>query len=440
MLETLSKAAPLAQDLKCPHSSLGVGFAGNRIAGMEAPFKPRTRRSARVGALPQQLVSRTALGDLRSRLEEQKVVRKTKEPDWQALRDSFREKHKLSEADADEAVCALERLWLLPFHRYDACASCILFFFSGLPEAERDFRKSKDREGLLLCRAYRIAVEILLQGISVFPHEPQHIAHHLKTAIESPVRETRAHILPLARLLASAENGQCGGNRYLTKSPNEVALFEHLARHGRYEGIMANDYKLKSYTKKIEAMPLFRQEWDALKDAFKEHPFWDKNRIVRRSALPEGNWHREAPPHFKTVADRFQAAFDVFCWKWFLYGMQRETPHDQPLVQKIIYTFGPFGTSIFIPGYWSMDLNRDLNWDTIRSLHRARGTGRQGEKADRNKEQAKAQARLAKEADREAKRKGLRGEQRYLFIKEKAGLSTQTDNAQVRKLVRERPC
>ena len=402
---------------------------------MEAPITPQKRRSSRGGVLPQQLVSRAALVDLRSRLEEHRVGQKAKEPDWKALHDSLRKKHNLSEADSGEAVCALERLWLLPFHRYDACAPYILFFFAGLPGSERDFRKAKDRDGLLLCRAYRIIAEILLQGIAVFPHEPQHVAHHLKTAIESPVRETRDHILPIARLLASAEDGQCGGNRYLTKSPNEVALFEHLARHGRYEGIMANDYKFRSYTRRIEAMPLFRQEWKALKAAFKGHKFWDAHGIVRRSPLPEGNWRREGPPHFKTASDRFQVAFDVFCWKWFLYGMQRATPHERPLVQKIYYTFGPFGTSIFIPGYWSIDLNRDLNWDTIRSLHRARGTGRQGEKADRNKEQAKEQARRAQESDREAKKLKLRGEKRYLFIKQRAGLAPQTDNAQVRRLI-----
>jgi len=46
------------------------------------------------------------------------------------------------------------------------------------------------------------------------------------------------------------------------------------------------------------------------------------------------------------------------------------------------------------------------------------------------------QAKRAREANREAKRKGLRGEKRYGFIKASAGLDELTDNAGVRKLLR----
>ena len=155
-----------------------------------------------------------------------------------------------------------------------------------------------------------------------------------------------------------------------------------------------------------------------------------------RSPLSERNWERGGLPNFKNPAERFQTAFDVFCWKWFLYGMERAAPRDRPLVQKIICTFGPYGTTLFIPGYWSFDAARDLDWKALGKLHKARGVPRQGEKLEQNRAELQEQAKRAQAADREAKRQGLRGEKRYSFIKLNAGLDGRTDDAQLRKLLR----
>src|SRR6266516_1767599 len=116
--------------------------------------------------------------------------------------------------------------------------------------------------------------------------------------------------------------------------------------------------------------------------------------------------------------------------------MKRAEPRDEPLVQKTSYAFTPYGTQIFIPGYWSIDVNRDFNWDEITKLHRARGVPRVGEKLDRNREELLEQAKRARDANREARRKGLRGEKRYAFIKANAGLDERTDDAYLRRLIR----
>jgi len=407
------------------------------LASVKSSSKARSKQVRRQSVLPDYLISRVALEDLRSRVAELGVA-KENEPDWNKLRDSLGKKYGLRSAQADELVRALERLWLLPFHRYEACAPHILFLFTALPDIESGFRRDADKQGLLLTKAYRVMAEMLLQGCSICPGEPHHLANHLKQAIESPVPEARIDALPLARLLASAADGVCGNNRYRTKEPNIIATYEHRAWRGMFEDALASAYKFESYSRKLRSTKEFWREWKDLKaTTFKDYDFWDKNGIVRRTAIPEGNWNRERLPHFRDVADKFQVAFDVFCWKWFLYGMKRAKPRDEPLVQKTSYAFTPYGTQVFIPGYWSIDVNRDFNWDEITRLHRARGVPRQGEKLEQNRAELLKQAKRARNANRKAKRKGLRGEKRYAFIKAGARLDERTDNASVRRLLRQ---
>jgi hypothetical protein len=92
---------------------------------------------------------------------------------------------------------------------------------------------------------------------------------------------------------------------------------------------------------------------------------------------------------------------------------------------------------IFIPGYWSFDPKRDLNWDKILRLHRARGIERQGPKLGAGRQQKSAQLRKLLAAEATAKQMKLKGQPRYSFLKEKSGLSQQTDDAQVRHLLRD---
>ncbi len=107
------------------------------------------------------------------------------------------------------------------------------------------------------------------------------------------------------------------------------------------------------------------------------------------------------------------------------------------MAQKLAVTLTPFGTQIFIPGFWSLDPTRDINWAKVTRLHRARGISRQGEKLIENR---KALAKLIEKvvaADRTARRQGLRGEARYVFIKKSAGLSVEMDNAEIRHYLRQ---
>ena len=110
--------------------------------------------------------------------------------------------------------------------------------------------------------------------------------------------------------------------------------------------------------------------------------------------------------------DVFHAAFDAFCLRWNLYGMQ----NDDPLLLKLAVNITPYGTMIHIPAYWSFDPKRDIRWDAIASLHRVRVPGRQGSAlAEGLAERMKAAEKL-RHLDKEALRLGLKGEKKHEFL------------------------
>jgi hypothetical protein len=390
--------------------------------------------------LPGKLVSRETLADLRQRIKGKNIEPTPPEPKWTKLCASLQKQHELTEEQAEELTSALERLWLLPFHRYEACYPLVLFFFTQLGAVETRFAEDDDKVGLALTKAFRVLVELMLQGCSLFPAEPQYIGRVLMDAIITPTPKTLRNLLPMARLLADASSsGQCGSNHYLAQNPNEIAIYEHLLRRGRFEDVIKkSSHKFDDYSQEVTNNPSFWKEWNELKAGYKKHDFWDEYGIVRRSMLLEGNWRHGIPlPDFTTAKDSFQIAFDVFCWKWFLYGMRRARPRDIALVQKVVYTFGPYGTTIFIPGYWSFDAARDFDWSKINRLHRARGVQRQGEKLSENRKGKAEQVKRLKAAKIQAKKMGLSGTKQMDFLKDSAGLSQRTDDAQVRRLLRE---
>jgi hypothetical protein len=108
----------------------------------------------------------------------------------------------------------------------------------------------------------------------------------------------------------------------------------------------------------------------------------------------------------------FHAAFDAFCLRWNLFGMQ----NDDPLPLKLAVNITPYGTMIHIPAYWSFDPKRDIRWDAIASLHGARVSGRQGSAlAEGLAERMKAAEKLRR-LDLEVQRRGLKGERRHEFL------------------------
>jgi hypothetical protein len=116
------------------------------------------------------------------------------------------QKYELSSAQADELVRALERLWLLPFHRYEACAPHILFLFAVLPEIESGFRRDSDEQGLLFTKAYRVMAEMLLQGAAFAKHPRARVTAKARPAAAAPLLQCLVHTPGVARYRVQASH------------------------------------------------------------------------------------------------------------------------------------------------------------------------------------------------------------------------------------------
>lgn len=142
---------------------------------------------------------------------------------------------------------------------------------------------------------------------------------------------------------------------------------------------------------------------------------------------------RDGGAKFATRRQRFQACFDLLCWKYCLWGVGR----GRPLLLKPSVAFTPFGTQIFIPAYFSFDAKRDLNLGLITRLHRARGLQRQGEGFSAARTDRMRMRKLALKADAIAAKMRIRGEARYAFIAESVGWTHDVDPRAVRRLLSE---
>ena len=353
-----------------------------------------------------------------------------REPNWIA----WVSKLGLNSEVADELVTQLKHLWLLPFADVPAVAEILVFKHTEIDRLRERFRQTKDLEGERLCALYDLLVRMSLEGFSVIPQNPAHLAQQTAQVLRFP-RERRTHLRPLLDLLVDEATCEplTGFNTAEVANPETIIECEHERREGLMERAWKADFKYHDFAQSVRDQPEFQRDWSRLKTRFKLAQFADADGVIRRSGLREGSWRQPVFSDLSREESRFRVAFDFFAWKWFLYGMRG----DEPLVQKLAYTLTPFGTQIFIPGYWSFDPKRDLNWKKILRLHRARGVARQGEKINLSRAQRLEQGQRLLSGEAEARRSGLRGEARYALLKRRAGLNDRTDDAQVRRMLRE---
>ena len=212
-----------------------------------------------------------------------------------------------------------------------------------------------------------------------------------------------------------------------------TAAHEHAVEAGDYAPMIRAHCKYEETERKLAKDPEFLRQWAHIKTHFAVEQYQDAKGIIRRTLVSErsmrANWAFSA----RTAADRFQAAFDLFCFRWHLYGMKG----DSPLLQTLTVNLTPYGTMIFIPAYWSFDPKRDLDWKAITALHRSRGVRKQGEKLGSNQRERDRQARKALRLWEALGKQGVRGEARMTRIKQALGLDPRTDDSTLRRLIRD---
>jgi hypothetical protein len=320
------------------------------------------------------------------------------------------------------------RLERLPFADAKVCQPLLVALFGEVP---RKLASNKDSHAGRMAEAFGWCCFSMWQCGSNFPSYPEDYAGFLLRELRKPQPRRACEALLLAELImgAEADAGRCGFNVLEVQDAEPIRESERRILCGGYELYLKAGEKYREYLVRLKQSAEFRADWRALKTAFPKETA--RERILHRSLIPERNWLRNGAAVFSSAGGRFQAVFDFFCWKYFLWGMKKETP----LLLKPSVVFTPFGTQIFVPGFLSFDPKRDLDFGLISRLHRARGIPRQGGKMSPGRAELAERARRARQFDVQAKRKGLRGDRRYQFVAKGLGMLAGGDYRQIRSLL-----
>lgn len=314
----------------------------------------------------------------------------------------------------------------LPFVDKAEARSLLAFLFS---EVAGLLRKSSSAGTTLLAQAYAWSCYAFWQCESAFPAFPENYAAFLKNALTSRSPEPAAEVLAKMIVEFNAGDGRCGFNQLELVAPEVICESEALIHEGRYEFYLRAQEKYDEYLFYLEQSEEFRNEWSLLKENFPSAVIGKK--VINRTLMPERNWVRGPGAKFTGEAEQFQALFDFLCWKYYLWGMDDDTP----LLLKTSVVFTPYGTQLFIPGYLSLDPKRDLDFSKVMRLHRARRIARQGPGFSIGRRELDGLRRKARAADDKARKMGLKGDKRYRFSCEAIGFQDGGDYRRLRKLL-----
>jgi len=191
-----------------------------------------------------------------------------------------------------------------------------------------------------------------------------------------------------------------------------VADHEHRVQQGNYENLVKTQAKYSQNELAITTDPQLRRQWKRIKAAFNVQAYRDHKGVIRRTMSVERNFRTSFSVNLRCSEDVFRAAFDAFCLRWNLYGMQ----NNKPLLLKLAVNITPYGTMIHIPAYWSFDRKRDIQSDAIAKLHRIRVPGRQGSAIAEGLAQRMKDAKKLHLLEKKAARLGLSGEKKHEFL------------------------
>jgi hypothetical protein len=245
----------------------------------------------------------------------------------------------------------------------------------------------------------------------------------------------------LADCLATLENDkQLDSNQrllidLLPEPPDEavcaaVAEHERYVQRGSYENLITTQTKFAQTELALRTDPQMQSQWARIKAEFDVLKYSDHKGVIRRTMGAERNMRPTFSVNLSQRDDVFRAAFDAFCLRWNLYGMQ----NDEPLLLKLAVNLTPYGTMILIPSYWSFDPKRDIRWDAIAQLHRTRVPGRQGAALAESRAERRTQAEALRQLDHDAKQLKLKGDAKHTFLCNGLGWVSTTSPKRISRL------
>ena len=213
----------------------------------------------------------------------------------------------------------------------------------------------------------------------------------------------------------------------------EVVEFEqNVIQRGNYEPLIKEPAKFRELEANMLADPNFDSAWKMIKSHFDVTQFQNSQGIYRRRMVKERNFRDNWDFSWEDEKTRFKLLFDALCYRWQLFGMKG----DFPLVLKLTINPTPHGTLIMIPGNWSLDNKRDLDWSAIRRIHRVHGAFSQGPKRSPARTESLQEAKRVSKLWAQAGKKGLKGDCRLQFVFQAMGKDLRTDASWVKRRLR----
>ena len=255
---------------------------------------------------------------------------------------------------------------------------------------------------------------------TLWPFNIQDVLDDCLLALESRKKLNSNHRLLIDLLPSPPNDAVCAA----------AAEHERHVQTGNYEDLLKTQAKYAQHELAIRNDPELKRQWTAIKDSFDHRKYADYKGVIRRRMLVERNLRPSIPVNLREPGDVFQAAFDAFCLRWNLYGMQ----HDEPLLLKLTVNLTAYGTMIHIPSYWSFDPKRDIRWDAIAKLHRVRVPGRQGAALAEGLAERIQKAEKLRHLDQEVRRLRLKGHQKHKFLCQGLGWIVETSPKRISRL------
>lgn len=291
------------------------------------------------------------------------------------------------------------------------------FLFCKLPtlfpkDASESFRKTAE--------AYARFVFAFWQSKNAFIPFPQDYAAFLKKALCGEISLLDPSVCTIAELTGTrTKKGECGFNTFIFRDAEMLRATTWLARCGNYEDFLTETARKKyeEFERALTGSKEFSRDWEMLKTLYPDYKKLGREFVLHRRQVNERGWSRGSGTPFESLADGFRAAFDLFCWKYYLWGM--DLVKDVPLLLKPSVNVTPFGTQIFIPAYMSYDARRDFNHAKIAKLHRAKGVRRQGVAFSEARIENTNLAKRAQKLYADGKQLGFRGNALLDFVAKK---------------------
>ena len=276
--------------------------------------------------------------------------------------------------------------------------------------------KLEDGEG----KRVRVLYAWMFVPSTLWPFNVHHVLGDCLAALENGKRLNKRHCLLIDLLPEPPDESVC----------TVVADHELHVQKGTYENLVRTQAKFSQTEIAVSSDPLLQSQWALIKAAFDVQSYQDYKGVIRRTMGAERNMRPSFSVNLRRSEDVFRAAFDAFCLRWNLYGMQ----NDEPLLLKLAVNLTPYGTMILIPSYWSFDPRRDIRWDAIANLHRARVPGRQGAALAEGLAERRVLAKKLRHLDEEARRLKLKGEKKHAFLCAGLGWVPETSAKRISRL------